>query len=988
MTTLRYGKRIRFGTWNVRTLYQTGKLAQVCRILQTFKLAFLGLSEVRWNEFGELTTSKGHQWLWSGMPNKTDPHQRGVGVLINKEYRKFLLEQKFISERIILVRFKGQARNITIVQCYAPTEDANDGDKQAFYDQLNRTLAEIPHSDLKLLMGDFNAIVGDDNRDIEHVMGKHGVGTMNENGELFAELCGLNELKIGGTLFPHRRVHKVTWNSPDSRTQNQIDHICISAKWSNILQDVRVRRGADIASDHHLLVGDICLRMKCVPRPNRPARTRYRINRLKNPQHRTAFVNDLRQRLAETTVDNDIQHCWNTFKDAVNKSCDTQLGKVTRTKDEDFISSDTWKLIGERQDLKNKINATRPLEERKRLQRTYNALDKCIRRAIREDKRNHVDAMASAAESAAAVHNMKELYDITKKIAGVKAHRSMPVKNTDGQLLTTIDEQLTRWRDHFQEVLNLERDGIIITRIENPDPIPVRTAPPSRTEVTDAIKAMKNGKAAGVDSIPAEVLKADASLTALHLHPLIVQIWEQESYPSDWMRGLIVKLPKKGDLTDCNNWRGITILCVCLKIVMRIILQRMVKHIDPKLRPEQAGFREGRSCIDQINTLRIIIEQAVEFRSPLYLLFVDYEKAFDSINRNCIWNELRNSGVPTKIVSLIEKSYNAFECSVLHDGMASTPFNTISGVRQGCLLSPLLFLIVMDAVVKRATDGRPRGIVWNPMQPNQRLESLDYADDKCELSHRFCDQQAKVDDLSQESAKVGLKINVAKTKELRINVDSSVAPLSIDSQLIERVEHFQYLGSIIDENGGAIKDVETRIRKARGAYTILGKIWQASNYTVNTKLHIFKSCVVSVLLYGCETWLVSEVIRRKLQVFINRCLRRILRIFWPNTISNDALWERANMADINNIIRRRKYGWIGHTLRKPPEEICHRALQYNPQGSRPVGRPKNTWRRTVLSEVNSLQEFSSSRVTNITSLKPIADRRARWRNLVSSLCPS
>jgi hypothetical protein len=712
------------------------------------------------------------------------------------------------------------------------------------------------------------------------------------------------------------------------------------------------------------------------------------VNRLKNPQHRTAFTNDLRQRLAEIDVDSDIQQSWNKIKNAINESCNTQLGKASRTKDEDFISSDTWKMIGERQDLKNKINATRPLDERIRLQRTYNVLDKCIRRATREDRRNHVNAMASAAESAAAVHNMKELYEITRKIAGVKAHRAMPVKNIDGQLLTTIDEQLARWREHFQEVLNLERDGINITRVENPVPIPIRTAPPSRTEVIDAIKAMKNGKAAGVDSIPAEVLKADASLTALHLHPLIVQIWEQEFYPSDWMQGLIVKIPKKGDLTDCSNWRGITILCVCLKVVMRIILQRMVKHIDPKLRPEQAGFREGRSCVDQINTLRIIIEQAVEFRSPLYLLFVDYEKAFDSINRSCIWNELKNSGVPTKIISLIEKSYDAFECSVLHDGMTTTPFNTISGVRQGCLLSPLLFLIVMDAVVNRATQDRPRGIMWNPMQPNRRLESLDYADDKCELSHRFCDQQAKLDDLTQESAKVGLKINVAKTKEMRVNVDSSVPPLTIESQPIERVEVFQYLGSMIDENGGAIKDVETRIRKARGAYTILGKIWHSTIYNANTKLHIFKSCVVSVLLYGCETWLVTEGIKRKLQVFVNRCLRRILRIFWPNTISNAELWERANMTDINTTIRRRKYGWIGHTLRKPSEEVCHRALQYNPQGSRPVGRPKNTWRRTVLSEVNTLQEFSSSRVTNITSLKTIADRRARWRNLVSSLCPS
>lgn len=107
---------------------------------------------------------------------------------------------------------------------------------------------------------------------------------------------------------------------------------------------------------------------------------------------------------------------------------------------------------------------------------------------------------------------------------------------------------------------------------------------------------------------------------------------------------------------------------------MKVILERMVIHIDEKLRREQAGFRANRSCVDQINTLRIIIEQSLEMRSPLYTLFVDYEKAFDSISRECIWAELRNSGVPDKIISLIRGSYAGFQSCVLHCGKMSLPF--------------------------------------------------------------------------------------------------------------------------------------------------------------------------------------------------------------------------------------------------------------------------------------------------------------------------
>ena len=111
------------------------------------------------------------------------------------------------------------------------------------------------------------------------------------------------------------------------------------------------------------------------------------------------------------------------------------------------------------------------------------------------------------------------------------------------------------------------------------------------------------------------------------------------------------------------------------------------------------------------------------------------------------------------------------------------------------------------------------------------------------------------------------------------------------------------------------------------------------------------ACVKSVLLYGCETWLVTSEIRRKIQVFVNRCQRYILRIWWPNIISNKDLWRVSDQEDINLEIRRRKCRWIGHTLRKEDGEISKAALLWNPQGSRKRGRPKNSWRRSVIKEV-------------------------------------
>jgi len=122
------------------------------------------------------------------------------------------------------------------------------------------------------------------------------------------------------------------------------------------------------------------------------------------------------------------------------------------------------------------------------------------------------------------------------------------------------------------------------------------------------------------------------------------------------------------------------------------------------LQKEQAGFHHNRSCIDQFSTLRVIIEQSVEFQSPLYMLFVDYQRAFDSLSRAWIWDELKVRGLPSKFINIIKEGYEGFSCRVMHEGQLSDSIKTTSGVRQGCLLSPLLFLLVMDGVLHRKED--------------------------------------------------------------------------------------------------------------------------------------------------------------------------------------------------------------------------------------------------------------------------------------------
>ena len=140
-------------------------------------------------------------------------------------------------------RLKGRHIKITLIQCYARTNDTEESIKDTFYEQLQAEIQQAPLHDLIVVMGDLNAKVGNNNINMDRVMGKHGCGTMNDNGERLVELCSAYNLVIGGTLFPHLDIHKLTWCSPNGRDQNQIDHLMINGTWRRSLQDVKVKRG-------------------------------------------------------------------------------------------------------------------------------------------------------------------------------------------------------------------------------------------------------------------------------------------------------------------------------------------------------------------------------------------------------------------------------------------------------------------------------------------------------------------------------------------------------------------------------------------------------------------------------------------------------------------------------------------------------------------------------------------------------------------------
>ncbi|XP_072050327.1 craniofacial development protein 2-like [Amphiura filiformis] len=169
------------GCWNVRTLYTIGKSAQLAKEMEKYDIDVLGVSECRWTGHGKVKLSTGESVIFSGREDNL--HQHGVAIMMSKKAEQALIEWKPINDRIIYARFFSKFLKFSILQVYAPTNETNEEDKDNFYEQLQAIVDSIHKHDILIVMGDLNAKVGEDNEGCESIMGKHGLGVRNDNGE-------------------------------------------------------------------------------------------------------------------------------------------------------------------------------------------------------------------------------------------------------------------------------------------------------------------------------------------------------------------------------------------------------------------------------------------------------------------------------------------------------------------------------------------------------------------------------------------------------------------------------------------------------------------------------------------------------------------------------------------------------------------------------------------------------------------------------------
>lgn len=222
----------------------------------------------------------------------------------------------------------------------------------------------------------------------------------------------------------------------------------------------------------------------------------------------------------------------------------------------------------------------------------YRQRDKEVKRSVREDKRKWMTEKAQVAQTAAENGRTKEQYDITRQLSGRGPRKTAAITNKDGKLLKSKEGRLARWKEHFEAVLNREGLPNPLTDEEmGEEELDIDTEPPTEEEIKRVVQTLKNGKAPGIDQITAELLKVDTESTCMELMRLFDLIWQEEKLPEQW------KQVPKGNLQQCGNWRGVTLLPIASKVLGKILISKIQGCVDHRLRKEQAGFRPGRATV-------------------------------------------------------------------------------------------------------------------------------------------------------------------------------------------------------------------------------------------------------------------------------------------------------------------------------------------------------------------------------------------------------
>lgn len=886
------------------------KLIELIHAVGKLKWDIIGLCEVR---RGEETIEEYEDFIL--YHTAATKGRNGVGFIIRKYLKVNIQSFKSYTDRIATLEVKlPKGTSWTIIQAYAPTESTNDEEMDVFYNALEGAL-ELASNKNVLVMGDFNAQIGKIKQGEERVFGRYSHGKRSAHGQKLIRFALENNLKFTNSMFKIKPHKKWTWRSPDGKTLNEIDYI-MTNKASSV-KDFDIINTLNFDTDHRMI------RCKLDSQRLRKIMTQENKNYTRN--------------LAKVTRE-DGKIWENKFMDSVSKSTEVQsqydnfllemdsfIKEIPKTKKEkrNLLTTETLQLLEERNQL-YKMKRTRDVKWK------ITELSKKINRSISNQiKKKRQETFESFIEKAGAV---KKAY----KALINKKEWTANLKNKTGTSLIRRPDILEEATNFYTELyasndISPTHSELSKNTFINSDPEPVILL----SEIRHAIDTQKNDKTPGEDNVTNELLKSLSETLQRPLQRLFNTILNTGETPSQWSKSTIILLHKKGDKSDLGNYRPISLMSNIYKIFSKIILNRLTKTLDEHQPREQAGFRKSYSTTDHIQVITQIVEKANEYNKMVYMCFIDYAKAFDSLVHSAIWRALAKQGVNEKYIQLIQNIYSKC-CAKIKLEKEGKEFPIRRGVRQGDPLSPKIFCAVLESIFQNLNwSGKGLNI------DGEMLSHLRFADDIIIISDDPTELECMVNELAKESEKVGLAINSSKTK---IITNGPKQDIVVGGEKIEYVNKFVYLGQSISFDNNVENEVQRRIALAWKKYWSFREIMKNKQVNIRVKKKLYDSAILPCLTYGSQTWSLKIEEEEELRICQRKMERSMLGIRIKDKIRNKKIRKITKLADVVKRIRQLKWKWAGHVCRMENSRWTKKVIEWIPRdGRRSRGRPRKRW---------------------------------------------
>jgi hypothetical protein len=657
---------------------------------------------------------------------------------------------------------------------------------------------------------------------------------------------------------------------------------------------------------------------------------------------------------------------WNQLKEAITIGAKEVYGfQKARIARKPWITSEMLHKMDERRKWKNNESD----HGHKEYARSNNDLRRTTDKARDQwwnDKCDELAEYDKRGRSDLLYQEVRQLTRTEKKL-GTK---NIAINNKDGELKTELSDVKERWREYVEDLYDktgkpvegdfeLEEENMVESDQKGPDIM--------KEEIYEAIKCMKKGKAAGIDDVPAEFLKLLEGETLKKLVELCMEVYSTGIWPDDFTKSVMIPIPKKANAVECYDYRTISLISHTSKILLKIINNRIQSKADMVLSKTQFGFRKGCGTREAIGVMRVICERSLEHGNEVFICFVDFEKAFDRIDWVMMLNILRKIGVDWRDRRLILNLYMNQKAVVKIQQELSEEGEIGRGVRQGCCMSPLLFNIYAEAMMEEAMEGIEEGIKIG----GKLLKDVRFADDQGMVAGSEDGLQKIMDGLNTTALKYGMKINIKKTKVMRVSREGGDVNITINGTKLEQVKSFKYLGHTITDDGRCETEIKCRIAQAKEAFGNRKELLTKSLKKA-TKIKIVKTLVWTTLLYGSETWALRKEDIRKLEALEMWLWRRMEKISWTYKITNEEVLERVGTGrQLINALRNRKRSWIGHVLRG--EGLLKEVIEGRMEGKRIRGRPR-------LGMLDDLITHS------YVDMKRKTEDREKWRSYMPWTC--